>query len=64
MARKAQRYALNGQLDAEGVTPMVDLCRDCAPRYEGDLMDNFPPVTIYDDYECDGCGAHIYLVEI
>ena len=64
MAKKAKRYALNGQVDDEGVTPMVDLCRDCASSYEGDLVDNYPLVTIYDDYECDGCGAHIYLLEL
>jgi hypothetical protein len=60
----AHRYATL-DIDEEGVTISVDLCRRCAAstRWQDEIDGRMfcPPVPLEEDYRCDGCNIHIHL---
>lgn len=62
-AVKANRYP-GFTIDDDGLTIHYDLCKPCANEFyrkgviTGDEM-ICPPITIYDDYHCDGCDELI-----
>jgi len=62
-AVEANRYP-GFTIDDDGLTAHYDLCKPCATEFDrkglitGDEME-CPPITIHDDYHCDGCDALI-----
>lgn len=59
----ADRYYLLDIVDDEGVSVTLNLCRHCARQ----LRENIdgpcisPPITVEDDYRCDGCNRPIIM---